>query len=229
MIIFTKSATKANISSDYSIERKDFNDNPRSPWAIDEVNPNKIVGGFSTLKLKNEYRLIAYLYLSHMGGNGFVYAIPKDDNSLTLTECDIDYDTFLNPPRPNNALSSFMEAIDGDRTPFSYLQAAVLCHTIYEFGASGHGSSWSINTILPIENPNEYQIKYEWDMVNDEPEVVNPHFYYDENQNPVVVFFIIDDVGTIKLNEIKHTFSKDNYTMKISSRTIATAGSGIIY
>lgn len=41
-----------------------------------------------------------------------------------------------------------MEAIEGDKSPLSYLQAAICFHELKEFGVMWHGVSWGFNNIL---------------------------------------------------------------------------------
>ena len=58
----------------------------------------------------------------------------------------------LEPPKPSDALDEFMEAIDGDGKPWSYLCASLLARELAEFGAMWHGCGWSEHAILG-ENP----------------------------------------------------------------------------
>lgn len=124
-------------------------------------------------------------------------------------------DGIIKPIKPKYALDSFMQALDGDKSPLSYLQAAVLYHEINEYGTSWHYISWKQEVILPV-----YYVE--------EPETINPHFYYDEDENPIIVFYTINDIGTITLNEYKHIFSKENYDFKIEKKILGTAGEGTL-
>lgn len=226
MIVFPVRSTKPNILVRYKSKRINFEN---TPWSLDVDSPNKIVESFSSLFVKKDIRLVVYLFSSMMGGNGFVYAVPKDEDALSLSECEIQKDLHFNPPKPYSALSSFMEAIDGDKSPLSYLQAAILYNELCELGASWHGVSWGQTTILPVEDPEQFNLDYKWELLEEEPEIINPHFYYDDNDNPIVVFYTINDIGTITLNEDKYIFNKENYTFRVQNRLIATAGPGIIF
>ena len=225
-VIFPVRATKPNILVDFSNKLRYFD---KSSWKIDQNNPNNIVKGYSNIFLKKGFKLVAYLYSEISGGNGIVYALPEEDYVPAPQDCEIQDDEFLNPPRPSSALDSFMEVIDGDRSPLSYLQAAMLYHELCEFGASWHGVSWGRDIMLPVEQHIHEFKDYEWEMNQDEPEIINPHFYYDEENNPIIVLYTINDIYTVTFNEYKHIFSKDNYNLNIHHKIIGTAGSGIIF
>ncbi len=125
-----------------------------------------------------------------------------------------------------------MLVIEGDKSPFSYLQAAILNHELDEYGANWHGISWSRDFILPWSDEmtnNLGKNAYQWDMEEEEPKIIEPHFYFNEEEEPEVVFYTINDIGTVTFNEYKHTFSKENYTMKVERKILGTAGRGIIF
>ena len=82
--------------------------------------------------------------------------------------------------------------------------------------------------ILPLEDAAADR-EYEWTMLKDEPDIIDPHFYYDDEGNPVVIFHTINDIGMVTLNRYKHTFNKNNYTLESERTCIATAGGGIIF
>lgn len=201
-------------------------------WNLDEKGPEKIVKGFSNVKVKSDFKLIGYRYIEGGNGNGFVWAIPKSIISPKVNECEALEEYFLCPPKPRVALENYMLVIEGDKSPFSYLQAAILNHELGEYGATWHGVSWGGDSILPW---SEEIIKklgentYQWDMKEEEPEIIEPHFYFNEEEEPVVVFYTINDIGIVTFNEYKHIFNKENYTMKVERKILGTAGWGIVF
>jgi hypothetical protein len=199
-------------------------------WSKSTGNPENIVKGFSQLRIKEDYKLKAYQYTEGGNGNGIVWAIPYEEELTDIRECTRLEEYFLSPPKPDFALEDFMEAIIGDKSPLSYLQASVVYHELHEYGAMWHGVSWGRDVILPVDdNMDISSYHYEWEMMGEYPEFIEPHFYYNEEGNPVVVFYTINDIGTITLNRYEHTFSKEDYTLNVNKTCIATAGGGIIF
>lgn len=201
-------------------------------WNLDEKGPEKIVKGFSNVKVKSDYKLIGYRYIEGGNGNGVVWAIPKSIKAPKVNECETLKEYLLSPPKPREALENYMLVIEGDKSPFSYLQAAILNHELGEYGANWHGMSWSCDIILPLSDEiikNLGKNAYKWDMEEEEPKIIEPHFYFNEEEEPEVVFYTINDIGIVTFNEYKHIFSKENYTMKVERKILGTAGRGIVF
>jgi hypothetical protein len=221
-------ATKPNllIDSDPVEEINEFD----FGWFKSSGNPESIVRGFSHLHIKSGYKLRAYQYSDGGNGNGIVYAIPADKDLPEPRDSEQIDDQFLSGPKPTFALDDFMQVIEGDKTPVSYLQASIAFHELHEFGAIWHGTSWGRDVILPINDDEATKAyKYEWNMIEDEPEIIEPHFYYNYDGNPVVVFHTINDIYTVTLNRYVHVFNKDDYTLNVERNIIATAEGGIIF
>jgi hypothetical protein len=199
-------------------------------WFKSPTDPEIIVKGFSHLRIMDGYKLRAYQYSDGANGNGVVWAIPSHADLPDPVECENLDDHFLSAPKPSQALEDFMQAIEGDKTPLSYLQASVVFHELHEFGAMWHGVSWGRDVILPMSDDQKtYFDNLEWEMSEEEPDIIEPHFYYSYEGNPIVVFHTINDIGTVTLNRYVHTFNKDDYTMQVELTCIATAGGGIIF
>lgn len=227
-IIFNRSATDKNIIPDYEESLLKFD---HTRWILDLARPQRDLDSYSNIFLKDEYKLIGYLFPDPSGSRGYVYALAKDIKPSLPKECQVEDDMFLQAPRRpelDKALSSFMMAIDGDRSPLSYVQAAVLYHDLCEYGSTSHSISWGRDIILPFYPFDSEMNNYEWDMLHEEPESINPQFYY-ENGRPTVVFYTINDVVTVELIEYKHVFDKNDYSIQVIKRCIAKAGSGIIF
>ncbi|KWW21726.1 hypothetical protein AS888_04240 [Peribacillus simplex] len=232
---FTSYATKPNlILESKQVEKYDDKDEHFHGWYRTPENPESIVKGFSHLSIQNGYKLRAYQFSDGGGnGNGIVWAIPEEKELQDSADCER-LDEFLSPPKPANALSDYMQVIEGDKTPLSYLQAAISYHELKEFGAQWHGTSWGRNVILPQQEESGEEsfgryIYNEWEMIEEEPEIKEPYFYYSKEGNPVIVFQTINDIGTVTWNKYVHVFSKDDYTLKVEQTCIATGGCGIIF
>lgn len=243
LTVFTVSTAKPNII--FNIDHDSSRFEPQSGWSISAENPEDIIHGFSQLKIKNEFKLRGYQYFSGGNGNGIVWAIPKAAELPHPDECDRLDDYFLSPPRPQAALDDFMGAIDGDRSPLSYLQAAIALHELHEFGALWHGCSWGQDRILPYtddyreemlsdiddrETGIEDYLNYihPWEELTEIPDILNPHFFY-QNGNPTIIFYTVNDIGYYKLNRYIHTFEKESYIQKVEREEIGSATGGIIF
>lgn len=197
-------------------------------WFRSPTNPESIVKGFSHLRIKGSFKLRAYQYSDGANGNGVVWAIPVDSDLPDPNKCELLEDHFLSAPKPSIAFDDFMRVIDGDKSPLSYLQASIAFHDLHEFGAVWHGTQWGRDIILPFidkQNAN----KYDWEMTENEPEIIEPHFYYSDEGHPTIVFHTINDIYTVTMNRYIHTFSKSDYTLQVERTCIATAGGGIIF
>lgn len=196
-------------------------------WRISYDNPEGIIEGFFKLYIKTEYRLAAYQYQEVDNGNGIVWAIPIHNSLPEPDECSRLNNQFLSPPKPSFACDEFMEAIDGDHTPLSYLQAAIAYHKLKEFGAMWHGINWGEDRLLTSLDSSE------WDWVIGEiiPKLIRPHFYYDKKGRPVIVFHTINPIGTLTLNRYEHTFESHGYRLTCKKTVLATDqdGGGLIF
>lgn len=228
IIRFTKYATEPNIQLDMSrMETEGL-----YGWNKSIEDPEVIIRSFSQLKVKEGYKLVGYQFVEGGNGNGIVWALPSGAHFPSPNECDtLDY--FLSPPKPVSALDDYMIAVDGDRSPLSYLQAAVAYHELREFGAMWHGISWGRDEICPHiddEEDDEFEDPfYEWTMLEEEPEIIEPHFYYNYEGHPVIVFHTINDIGEITWNRYTHVFSKEDYTLDEQVTCIGSAGMGIMF
>jgi hypothetical protein len=201
-------------------------------WTIMKDNPEDVVRGFSHLTIDPRYKLRAYQCLGGIGAHGKVWAIPREKELPHPADCEI-LDDGWNTPKPSFALDDFMEAIRGDKTPISYLQAAVLVHELAEFGAAWHGIAWGTHRILPFDESLISKEKglssIEWTMQMDEPEIWEPHFYYSAVGQPIVVFHTYNPVYPMSINRLIHIFSRDNYTVRIRRQVVASAPGGMIF
>jgi hypothetical protein len=227
---FSIHATKPNLIVD--MNELVGTDDQGFGWSKSSGNPENIVKGFSQLCIKERYKLRAYQYAEGGNGNGIVWAIPSNKELPDPKECNRLEEFFLSPPKPEFALEDFMEVLEGDNSSLSYLQASIAYHELHEYGALWHGVSWGRDVILPADEDMEirsYHYEWEFEEGESEPEIVDPHFYYNEEGNPIVVFYTINDIGKVTLNRFEHIFNKNNYTLSVNRTCIATAGAGIIF
>ncbi len=117
-------------------------------WSKSRLDPERLVAVFPALSVKPTCVLRAYLYKQGGNGNGFVWALPKDAEFPEPADSPRLESHFLRPPKPFDALDDVMEAIGGDDSPLSYLQASLLRRSLKEFGAEWHGIRWGAESVL---------------------------------------------------------------------------------
>jgi len=211
-------------------------------WSKSRVEPAKIVGIFPKLKMRDGFVLRAYVFLEEGNSNGFVWALPADAEFPAPNACPRLEGHFLKPPKPLDALDDAMEAIAGDDSAESYLQATLLRREMKEFGGGWHGVKWGVHTILdaspwagpppaadapPLERPTSKAAEWKWS----EPKPADwvPTVRVDAKQ-AVVTFYsytpLGEDRGEGKLGKerlIRHTetYRRGKYRPLISEQTIA--------
>ncbi|WP_214825553.1 hypothetical protein [Exiguobacterium algae] len=179
-------------------------------WRKSYDDPERVIRAFSRLRVKEEFKLEAYQFVEGDNGNGVVWAIPAEQSLPEPEACERLTEYFLSPPKPRVALDDFMEAIEGDASPLSYLQAAIAYHELHEFGAMWHGVSWWEFEILTSDNTYEWEFTEGYSM----PDLMDPHFYYNSAGKPVVVFHTLNPIGSASLSRYEHTFESNRYGMK---------------
>lgn len=118
-------------------------------WSISKADPMQMLLAAESLRIKPDYILRAYQFREDGNGNAFVYAVPKTAPFPDPQECQSRSPShFLGPPVPPNALPTVAEAIKGDNSPWSYLQASILVRELQEFGAMWHGVTWGTHWLL---------------------------------------------------------------------------------
>ena len=179
--------------------------------------------GFKHLKIKSDYKLIGYPDIwAYNNEEEIINDEPSNILSFEDEHCPSN-------EKPANAMDP-MIAIDGDRTPESYLQAAVLSHKLRDLSMERHYGTWRYVTILPFQSEKEAQEKnIEWNMLEPEPEIWDPHFKTSYCGDPMIIFYGITWIyPQITICRYTHLFSKIDYTLKIRTQLIATAKGGIM-
>lgn len=148
-----------------------------------------------------------------------MWAIPVDQSLPEPKACERLTKYFLSPPNPRFALDDFMEAIEGDMSPLSYLQAALDYHELHEFGAMWHGVSLWESEILKSDNMYEWELTEGYSM----PDLIDPHFYFNSEGKSVVVFHTLNPIGNASLSRYEHTFELTSYGMKCERITLGYA------
>lgn len=134
------------------VELSALPDDTPNGWSKSPVDPARLLTVFPKLRVRADHVLRAYVFKDDGNSNGFVWALPAQAAFPAADDCPRLESHFLNPPKPFDALDDVMEAIEGDDSLESYLQASILRRELKEFGGGWHGIQWGMNTILD-ENP----------------------------------------------------------------------------
>ncbi|MBO8182605.1 MAG: hypothetical protein H0Z28_07410 [Archaeoglobus sp.] len=113
-------------------------------WQRSPVSPMEILELFKGIRIKDGYTLRGYIYREGMSGFGVVWALPEAEFP-EVERCER-LDLF-GTPRPKNAMH-FMDVLEGDKTPQSYINASLFYREMLEFGAVWHGLSWGLHEII---------------------------------------------------------------------------------
>lgn len=116
----------------------------RQGWQKSPVSPMEVLKLFKGIWIKKGYTLRGYVYREEMSGFGVVWALPESEFP-GVEECE--RINTLGTPRPKNALH-FMNVLEGDNTPHSYINASLFYREMLEFGAVWHGLSWGLHEII---------------------------------------------------------------------------------
>jgi hypothetical protein len=206
-------------------------------WTISQVDPMHLLSAFETLRMKPGFALRAYLFRSGGDGNGIVWAMQIDDPLPSPDDCPR-IEAFLSPPKPPTALDDVMQAIEGDRSPFSYLSASLIARELGEFGAGWHGVSWGAATIMDRPPPelrkqifvetNEPDWTNEWRWCTPPPRYWRPQVTRTAD-GVAVSFCVLNIVGSREIIRITDTYNDLQYTFTTTEESIASGGGGIIW
>lgn len=126
----------------------------RNRWFVSTVNPGDALLKLPGLYLKPAFRLVSYLYRDGEDGSGLVFAVPESFSTMAHLEEPLhNCGTLSCPPQPSGALPQVMEAIDGDRSPLSFMIASVFKRELEEFGAIGQQCQWSHHRFMDALPP----------------------------------------------------------------------------
>jgi hypothetical protein len=117
--------------------------NAEGRWFISTVDVSSVFVRLPGLKLKPNHRLVTYLFRDPKGGMGVTWAVPDHRSDTVNLEAALQAASRRdNPPYPEGALLSIMTAIEGDRSPMSFMVASILQREFQEFGRCGADIDW---------------------------------------------------------------------------------------
>jgi len=213
-------------------------------WSRSPLNPSQLVSLFRPLQLNPKYQLKAYQFKEEQGnGNAFVWAMPKQAEFPLPEDCPVVLTHFLQPPKPPEALDDYMEAINGDGSPASYLAASLLGRELREFGALWHGMNWTTHVVLdadpwknpppeeenplfPIDRPQDDARSFQWK----EPRPQNWQPVIETSPDSVkVTFYTFSPLDQQRIYRHVDYYRPGSYRFTSLSKIIAEAEGGIAF
>jgi hypothetical protein len=203
-------------------------------WSISPSDPSPVVNTFKGLRLRPGLTLRAYQYRWGHDSHTIVLALPAGER-LPPVERRIDQ-----PVRPPAALAEVMEAIEGDNSLPSYMQASILRRELKEFGAFGHGSEWNLYHILgqdiwvtpPLPDVSPTQATpsgtpQTWEWLIPQPEDYRPGVER-KNNEVCVTFYVYSALGQEQISRCEDVFEIGKYSFQTNQQTIAVSSRGYI-
>lgn len=210
-------------------------------WNRSRLDPMRLLSAFPALGLNEGYILRAYQYRSGGNGNGIVWAMPRDADFPAAEEFPRLEENFLQPPKPPSAIDDVMQVIDGDGSPWSYLEASLFAREVAEFGAMLHGVSWGAYKILgedpwqggpdgdladirrhPAAGPDE------WEWRDDSPADWRPSVTRIANEW-LVQFIIYTGLGGQRIALSKDRYGAEGYQFESEVSVVASGPGGYIH
>jgi hypothetical protein len=134
--------------------------NVEGRWFVSSVNPGDALLQLKGLRVKPGWRLVPYLLRTSDGGVGHVCAVPEDNSTTTELESALPEGTEWHyPPFPQGAMTHSLMALEGDRSPASYLVASMLLREMKEFGAMGKDQQFTHHRLIDGPPP---QLEWRW-------------------------------------------------------------------
>ena len=189
------------------------------------------------LRLKTGYRIRGSIFHEDRNGNGFLWAVKigkgnkKSHHLVRIPRPDIGL--ALPALRPDNACPDIMEAITGNFSPFSYLEASILKRELKEFGALWHGCDWGTYKILASPNDTRSGMigggcPLKWSWISRKIADLRPRVDIKSGQ-VLVTFYARSDLGSQRIMRFKEIFESDSYVSTSTQVEVAHGGGGYIF
>ncbi|MGA7935285.1 MAG: hypothetical protein WCA35_17175 [Kovacikia sp.] len=194
-----------------------FAPNTKGQWFISSINPGVALMKMPGLRLKPNFRLVSYLHRNAEDGVGVTWAVPEMLSTTAQLEKGLaNSGDRSHPPHPEGTLSDMMEAIEGDRTPISFVVASVLRRELREFGAIGKSSDWNHHRLI---NALPGQVQWEWKIT--EPKDLSPKVRVFPDGKAAIEFFTCRIVAPVAIFQHIDQYSIGSYKAANLDRPVA--------
>jgi hypothetical protein len=191
--------------------------NAKGKWFVSTINPGIALMKLPGLKLKPEARLVAYLYRTSEEGRGAAIALPEALSTTShLEKALANHTDDQIPPKPEGAFADVMEAIQGDRSPISFMIASLLRRELQELGAQGKARNWYHHRLIDSLPP---QVKWQWK--NTPPADLSPKVLIYPDNRAAIEFFTCRVTAPIAIYHHVDQYPVAHYKPAGSDRAIA--------
>ncbi len=185
-------------------------------WVVSPINPGDVLLKLPGLSVKPYIRLVGFFYPLAEQTAGIIWAVPENYSGTAYLE-----DTLMlggdlqHPPHPPEALSDFMDAIEGDRSPASFLIASILRREFLDFGSRSHLNSWMHHRLI---DSVPKALKPYWNDA--QPKNLVPKVNLLEDGRAAVEFFTCRVKPPISICRHIDQYPRDRYAAKSIKRTL---------
>ncbi|MBW4695484.1 MAG: hypothetical protein KME27_27360 [Lyngbya sp. HA4199-MV5] len=202
-----------------AIEEATHAPNTRGEWFISAANPGAVLMKLPGLNLKPDMRLVSYLHRQPEEGVGVIWAVPEALSTTAQLEKALTASgDRTHPPHPEGALPSVMEAIEGDRSPASFMIASLLRRELGEFGRLGKACHWSHHRLV---GAIPAQVQWQWKV--ETPKDLSPKVLLFPDGRAAIEFFSCRIVPPVALFQHIDQYSDQQYKATVVDRNIAIA------
>ncbi|WP_253188121.1 hypothetical protein [Leptolyngbya sp. 'hensonii'] len=192
--------------------------NTAGRWFISVVNPAAALTRLPTLKLKPGIRFVCYLNRIQDGGVGAIYAVPEEMSTTAQLETALfQSGDRQHPPQPQGSFMDFMDALDGDFSPASFMIASILRRELQEMGSLGDQRNWSHHHLVDTIPP---QVQWKWRT--EPPQDLAPKVLLLPDGRAAVEFFTCRVAAPVAIYRYVDQYPARSYTARCGGQAIGT-------
>ncbi len=128
--------------------------NPQMGWNRFEEDLSEVFSVTTGITLNAEYRIETYFYKTKMGSRTYVFGMPRHSGVPILEDNTSSFQSIL----PEGAVD-LMSVIEGDLSPWSYVEAAILYRELSNTCNGWHNIIWGVEEILEQAPDTESALK----------------------------------------------------------------------
>lgn len=194
--------------------------NLQGRWFISSTNPGAALLKLPGVKLRSGVRLVSYLHRTAEAGVGATWAVPESLSTTAQLEKVLNGDTnSQTPPQPEAAFTDVMDAIEGDRSPLSFMITSLFHRELREFGAAGKSCNWSHHRLI---GAIPAQVKWQWRVKA--PQDLSPKIMVYDDQRVAIEFFTCRVTAPVALFQHVDQYPATSYKPTSADRPIAIPG-----
>jgi hypothetical protein len=203
-----------------SLEASTYAPNTQGKWFISSTNPGSALLKLPGLWLRSDLRLVSYLYRVVEDGIGITWAVPESlSTTAQLENALAESGDRKQPPRPTGALAEVMQAMDGDRSPLSFVIASLLKRELQELGALGKSCDWEHHRLIATLPT---QVNWQW-RLQTPPRDLSTKVQILDTGNAAIEFFTCRVSPPIAIFQHIDHYQPSHYTPASLDRPIAVA------